>query len=73
MKVIATEKVGDSLIFTLPLWVFPKQLVFCYTDTPVIYFSIKFQLLSHYHTCNKMHVIPNLIDFIAFLFCIHVQ
>lgn len=31
-----------------------------------MYFSVKFLLLSQSHTCNKVHVIPSLIYFMAF-------
>lgn len=73
MKITAMERVYVSLksIFSLPLSI-SNQLIFCYIDTTVIYFSVKLQLLSHYYTCNKVHVIPNLIYFITIYCCAYM-
>lgn len=65
MKGIVTGRVfSEFYLLTTPLGI-SKAASICYTDTTVIYCSVKFLLLSQSHTCNKVHVIPSLIYFMA--------
>lgn len=60
------------LFFSPPLWVLPKQLIFCYIDTPVIYFFCHVCYSYNLTLVNKVHAIPNLTYFTA-LFCfVHI-
>lgn len=55
-----------SSSFSLPLWVFPKQLQFVTLILQLFIFSVKLLLLSQSRTCNKVHVIPSVIYFYGF-------